>query len=192
MSERPYANLQNRRHHHPSAFVGIEHEHTVAFGRTTLFIIGCRSPSDIRMLLDAAQEEVLRIMPRAEGISHISYGANWSFNGQEMNKWEESIEFALNEGFWCTLAFRPAHIPLVQMTGMCRHAHFIPLLCVRIPKVAALGPNAALKIDDISFNGTNAGVWCHSIHTLMHGDYFTPWSWYAEDQIIEFDSNSEY
>lgn len=189
MIDRPYANLQNRRSRSPSAFIGVDHEHTAAYGRTTLFLVGRRTPKEMHELIESAQDQVLSIEPAIPALSHLYYGANWSFDGQSMEDWERVIEAGLREGFWCTLDFRPAHIPLVQMTGLCRHAKFIPVVSVRIPKVNTLGPNAALKIDDISFAGTNAGVWCHRFTELTALDtskFFTPWTKYANDHIIEF------
>ena len=49
--------------------------------------------------------------------------------------------------------------------------------------------NATIKIDDVDFNATNQGVWCHQLNKLLDADKLTEWSAYANDEIIKEDSN---
>lgn len=188
MATRPYAN--DRRKQGIKAFVGAEVEKTPAFGKTTLFLVGLLKPEDVRVAVEKAQQELLESLPHLPKLDHIFYGANWSFDGQSMDLWTAFIEEGLREGFWCTLDLRPAHIPLLQMSGLCKHSKFVPLIGVRLPKVASLGINATLKIDDISFAGTNSGVWCHHLPQLItqeKSQSFTPWTAYKQDHVLNIE-----
>lgn len=165
------------------AFVGSEVEHTPAYRMTTLFIVGRLGIKEVRDYVDLAQERVDAL--GMTSLRHIFFGANWSFDGEDVLAWSNLIKFFLREGFWCTLDFRPAQVPLVQKTGLCRHARFIPLMGVRIPSAYMLGPNATLKVDDTSFAGTNRGVWCLNLHSILNNQaVLTEWKVYSKDVVL--------
>jgi hypothetical protein len=164
-----------------AAFLGIEAEHTTAFGRTTLFLVGLWPAEIITFLIEKSQEELLTAMPELGPLSHIFFGADHSFDGNDMHAWTKSIQEGLKEGFWCSLDMHPAQVPLIHMTGLCRNPRFIPIIGIRIPRVSTLGVNASLKIDDVA---TNAGVWCHHISKLLiERDSFTSWDKYEKKAI---------
>lgn len=169
-----------------TAFVGREVERTPAYGTTTLFVVGRPPIGTVGMLVDAAQEvQTKRGMAQ---LTHIFFGANWSFDGENVGKWADLIRYFLKEGFWCTLDFRPNQIPLIQKSGLIKHARFIPLIGVRVPSAYALGNNATLKIDDIRFAGTNKGVWCMNMRDLLsRNECLTEWSAYGQDIPIKAD-----
>lgn len=166
------------------AFLGKEVEHTPAFGLTTLFLVGRLPVGEVSDLIETAQNR-----QRAEGLQplrHLFFGANWSFDGDEVQKWSDTIRHFLKEGFWCTLDFRPQQVPLVQKSGLCRHVRFIPLIGVRVPWALGLGNNATLKIDDVAFAGTNPGVWCMPLHELLHDKTkLTTWDVYSTDLVLK-------
>jgi hypothetical protein len=45
--------------------------------------------------------------------------------------------------------------------------------------------NTTLKIDDIDFDKTNPGVWCHPLNELLNKETFTNWDQYSKDEIIK-------
>jgi len=40
------------------------------------------------------------------------------------------------------------------------------------------------EVDDVDFDATNPGVWCHSVHSLQNRNTFTPWSKYTKDETL--------
>lgn len=163
------------------AFVGTEIEATPAKGLTTLFVVGRLDKSRVALLVDQAQDMLLT-QSALPPLRHIFFGANWSFDGENVAVWADTIKHFLREGFWCTLDFRPSHISVVQKTGLCRHGRFVPLIGVRVPSAFALGSNATLKVDDTSFSGTNPGVWCVSLRKILHDEtVITRWADYSKD-----------
>lgn len=154
-------------------FTGIEIEHSPAYGKDTLFVVGTQDP-----------EEVLEIATN-EGVEHIYLGANQSFNLTEEKLWNNLIETLCQEGFWVTLDFELEHLEWVQDQDYTEHNKFIPMISVKVPYIEDLGYNACIKIDDQDFNATNKGVWTHRVHDLMDRNRFTQWDQYKSDKIIE-------
>ena len=155
-------------------FTGVEIEHTPAYGMNTLFVTGIQS-------VDA-------IASNLNGIKHIFFGANHSFNpsGYEEHKaWEDMITYFLDKEFWCSL-----DIPLNQVEefndgGLNDYNQFIPQIRVPIPYIKLWNYNTMLKVDDKDFKATNPGVWCHSLHDLLDKNKFTSWDQYGNDEIIK-------
>ena len=58
------------------------------------------------------------------------------------------------------------------------------MISVKLPYLQLLGYNATIKIDDIDFDKTNPGVWCHRLHQLMNIDRFTSWNDYESDTKV--------
>lgn len=158
-------------------FVGTEVEHTPAYGKRTLFIVGIKDPEDI---MDLADEH---------GCSHIYLGANMSFNvtdntESQWKPWEGMAFPLLNKGYWVTLDVDVSQIEGLLETGFTEHNRFIPMISVKLPYIEQLGYNACLKIDDKDFDATNPGVWVHKVHDLKTRETFTDWSKYTTDEII--------
>ena len=165
-------------HNNITFFTGVEVEHTPAYGMFTLFVTGLQTLEQIHLAFDN----------HPDGIEHIFFGANHSFNpvGYEEHKaWEDMITHFLDLGIWCSL-----DIPLNQVEefndgGLNDYDLFIPQIRVPIPYIKLWNYNTMIKIDDKDFNATNPGVWSHSLHNLKDRSKFTDWSQYKNDEIIK-------
>lgn len=170
-----------KRQGHESAkfFVGTEVEHTLAFGKTTLFVVGIQRTEDI---LKHYHENYC---------DHIYFGANMSFpkidtdDSRIWKQWENMIQVCLDSGILCTLDIDASCVEGLLESFLVENHLFIPMISVKIPYINQLGYNATIKIDDKDFKATNPGVWCHSIHDLQQRDRFTDWSQYTQDKVIE-------
>jgi len=172
----------NREGHESAAFfIGTEVEHTPALGMTTLFVVGLQSAELIESYIEKTPI----------GIDHIYFGANQSFTHLEINdsynwmRWESMISYWLRRDYTCTLDIPVSSVEGLLESDLCEHSNFIPMISVKLPYINQLGYNATLKLDDIDFNKSNPGVWCHSVHDLKNRAVFTPWSKYTEDEVIE-------
>jgi hypothetical protein len=58
------------------------------------------------------------------------------------------------------------------------------VISVKVPYAKLLGYNATIKIDDIGFDRSNPGVWCHRLHDLQSSEKFTSWDEYSKDETI--------
>lgn len=160
-------------------FIGTEVEHTPAFGKKTLFVIGIQDPNKINALYNNNNCE------------HIYFGANMSFPNPAVNDiatwepWEKMIKEILELGHLCTLDVDSASVEGLLESGFTEYSNFIPMVSVKLPYIQQLGYNATIKLDDKDFNATNPGVWCHSVHTLQDRNVFTQWSEYTKDEIIK-------
>jgi hypothetical protein len=165
-------------------FIGPEVEHTPAYSKRTLFVVG-------KPKLDQIER-----MAREYKTPHVFMGANHSFELDQLNgdgKWDENsywnqtITSLLDHGFWVTLDY-PAHQhnSVLKMLNpgiwLCRT--FVPLLGVRIPKVQNSSVNLTIKIDDIDFAATNPGVWCLHHHEITDSNRFTDWTEYSTDEVL--------
>jgi hypothetical protein len=164
-------------------FVGKEIEHTPAYGKITLFVVGVQSIADIEK---AISDPTLIGNP----ITHLFFGANHSFNPkyddyENWKRWEDMIEYFLNQGYWCSLDIPMSAVEQFNDGGLNDHNKFIPQIRVPIPYIKLWNYNTMLKIDDKDFNATNPGVWCHNLRDLMGRDRFTDWDQYGKDEIIK-------
>lgn len=157
-----------------SFFYGKEVEHTPAYGKDTLFVVGIQSTEAIALNLS--------------GCTHIFFGANHSYNPQtydEHTAWENMIMYFLDKGYLCTLDIPINQVEEFHDSGLCEYDNFIPQIRVSIPYIKLWNYNTMLKIDDKGFKATNPGVWSHSLHTLMDRNKFTDWNEYNDDRIIK-------
>jgi hypothetical protein len=158
-------------------FVGTEVERTPAFGKRTLFVVGVQPVDEI----------AYHFSKHPDGIEHIFFGANHSFDPQnrlDWQRWESMIEYFLGKSYLCSLDIPISAVEEFNDCGLCEHNNFIPQIRVSIPYVKLWNYNTMLKIDDKDFDATNPGVWCHRLHTLMSHDTFTSWREYTKDEII--------
>jgi hypothetical protein len=158
-------------------FVGTEVEHTPAYGKRTLFVVGIKTAESIKAIANEAK------------CKHIYCGANMSFNVTENTQeqwgpWEEMIHPLLEQGFLVTLDVDVSQVEGLLETILIENNCFIPMISVKLPHIQLLGYNACIKLDDKDFNASNPGVWVHSVHNLMDKDCFTPWDKYKDDSII--------
>ena len=164
-------------HNNASIFVGTEVEHSPAYGKKTLFVIGIQSVE----LIDAAYI--------AHKCEHIYFGANQSFppidtNNSTWTVWENMIYPFLSKGYLCTLDIDTNQIEGLLESGLTERNNFIPMVSVKLPYLQQLGYNATIKLDDKDFAASNPGVWCHSLHSLLDRKVFTDWSKYTQDEVI--------
>ena len=158
-------------------FIGTEVEHTPAFGMRTLFVTGIQPVDEIAYHFDK----------HPDGIEHIFFGANHSYNPQnydEHKAWENMIRFFLDKDYLCSLDIPINQLEEFHDSGLCESNNFIPQIRVPIPYIKLWNYNTMLKIDDKDFKATNPGVWSHSLHKLMDRDNFTSWDKYKEDKIL--------
>ena len=172
--ERIYKNNTNSE---VNFFLGKEVEHTPAVGLNTLFVVGIQSIESIEEMLKESLD-----------IKHIYFGANQSFpkidsTDKDWVIWKYMIKFFLDKDFWCTLDFDVSCVEGVIESGLNEHRKFISMISVKIPHIQLLNYNATLKVDDVDFQYSNPGVWCHSIHSLKDRNNFTDWEQYKEDEI---------
>ena len=167
-------------HDNVSFFVGNEVEHTPAFGRVTLFVVGVQSNEEIHKRIDN----------NPYGISHIYFGANQSFPKLAVNdangwqEWENMIKYWLDQDIMCTLDVDVSCVEGLLEGALCEHHNFVPMISVKLPYLQQLGYNATIKLDDRDFKATNPGVWCHSLHNLKDRAVYTDWSKYTQDHIL--------
>lgn len=169
-----------------SFFTGQEVEHTPAYGKKTLFVVGVQSFADIQDWLD----DFNSYEDQSRHIGHIYFGANMSFPHIDTNDaenwapWENMVQYFLEKGYLCTLDIPVGCVEGLLEGGLCEHNNFIPMISVKLPYIRQLGYNATLKLDDRDFASTNPGVWCHSLHALQKRSVFTDWSKYTKDETI--------
>ena len=161
-------------------FTGVEIEHTPAYQMRTLFVVGVQDAYDVMALA------------KLKNCEHIYFGANQSFDaGGDVNNttvwrpWEDMIHVCLEAGFWCTLDLDVKDAEGLLESGLTEKRKFIPQISVKLPYLQQLGYNATIKIDDVDFNATNPGVWCHRLNTLLDETKFTNWDQYGKDEIIK-------
>ena len=160
-------------------FTGIEIERTPAYGMRTLFVTGVQ---DIDEILKLAAEH---------DCEHIYFGANQSFptlatdDAEQWRPWERMIDQCLENDYWCTLDFDVSVVQGVLEMPVIGQRRFIPQVSVKIPYLTQLGYNATIKIDDLDFDYSNPGVWCHSLNSLTTRETFTNWDQYGKDEIIK-------
>ena len=166
-------------HNNVSFFIGTEVEHTPAFGKRTLFVVGVQD------------SQIIQQVAKNNGCDHIYFGANQSFPTLEINDadawrdWEVMVQDCLEAGWLCTLDLDVKQVEGLLESALVEFHNFIPMISVKLPYIKQLGYNATLKIDDKDFAATNPGVWCHSLHNLQKREVFTDWSKYTKDEVIQ-------
>ena len=158
-------------------FVGLEVEHSPAYGMNTLFVTGVHNP------------EMILAMAEDNKVEHIYFGANQSFETRGVddsytwNAWEQMIKPCLDAGYWCTLDFDVKEAEGIHESPFNEYRKFIPMISVKLPYIKLFNYNATVKIDDKDFEATNPGVWTHALHDLLDREKFTDWDQYKDDTI---------
>lgn len=169
----------NREGHNDAAyFIGPEVEHTPAFSKRTLFVVGKQKLDQIERIA------------REYKTPHIFMGANHSFDVDPTDGtlyWDNTITALLDRGFWVTLDY-PAHqhdkVQLILNKGIWQSRQFVPLLSVRISNIQTSSPNLTIKLDDVDFKASNAGVWCWNHQAITDANRFTDWQDYETDYVL--------
>lgn len=162
-------------------FTGIEIEHTPAYGKKTLFVVGVHDVDKIATLYCEHDCE------------HIFFGANHSFNpGMDLpndidqwTEWEKMISHFLKTGIICSLDIPIKCAEEFLESGLVEYDNFIPQIRIPLPYIKQWNYNTMIKLDDKDFRASNPGVWSHSLHDLMNRNRFTDWNQYTLDNIIE-------
>lgn len=160
-------------------FIGTEIEHTPAYGKKTLFVVGLQ---EIEKIVSLAKENEC---------DHIYLGANHSFDDvsfEAQERWEQLAGELLREhGYWVTLDFDVRYYDAILdlLCYLNEHDRFIAQISVKLPYLSNLNYNACIKIDDKDFKATNPGVWVHQVHDLMDRKVFTDWTQYKKDEAID-------
>ena len=174
-------------HDNTNFFVGTEVEHTPAYGKKTLFVIGLQDYHEIIRIV----KDSWPLLDESQHIRHVYFGANMSFPKLSVNDgagwapWESMIHSVLEQNILCTLDIDSTCVEGLLESGLTENHNFIPMISVKLPYINQLGYNATLKIDDRDFAATNPGVWCHSLHDLQKRSVFTDWSKYTQDEVIK-------
>ena len=120
-------------------FTGIEVEHTPAYGKKTLFVVGLHNPEKIKTYY------------AAHSCEHIFFGANHSYNPSKNGNWETweaMITQFLKEDYLCSLDIPLEEVEEFHETGLCEYDNFIPQIRVPVPYVTLWNYNTMVKIDD--------------------------------------------
>ena len=156
-------------------FTGVEIEKTPAYGLQTLFVVGVRP-----------LEEITDIVTQRR-CDHVYLGANQSFDGMDIEDWDQMTKGLLRLGLKVTLDFDSCYCQILfkWLASLNEFDNFIPQISLKIPNLTKYNNNATIKIDDIDFRASNDGVWCHRLDTLKTLETFTDWSQYTKDEIIK-------
>jgi len=173
----------------PDFFTGVEVENSPAKGLRTLFVVGIQPVDNIlRYVLDSQS-----YADTSTYIRHVYIGANMSLHSvlnddhDAWRQWDNMIEGILNSNAidYVTVDFTTAQVSGFLESLASEDNRVIPMISVKLPYVRLLNYNTTVKVDDIDFNKTNPGVWCHSLHDLMDRTTFTPWSAYIGDNPVD-------
>lgn len=160
-------------------FTGVEVEHTVAYGKKTLFIVGTPSIEQINTEIKDLREDHYYV-------EHLYFGTSQTYKNVDMNTARTFehliIHFLDNTEYWVTLDFDVADINRVHEAGYCKYNRFIPMISVKLPYMNLLNYHATLKLDDTQWGYSNPGVWTHHLQSLKSKDVYTDWSAYKGDQ----------
>jgi len=162
-------------HNNARFFIGSEVEHTPAFNKRTLFVVGKQPVADIVQFA------------RDQKSTHIFMGANHSFAIDHDSYWDTTITHLLDRGFWVSLDYEAhLHGDVLKMLskGIWQSRIFVPMLSIRIPHLQTSSQNLTLKFDDVDFKATNAGVWCLNHHEVTDSNRFTDWQDYGSDEVL--------
>jgi len=169
--KRPYENAAAE---NVNFFVGEEVEQSIMFGSRTLFVVGMQSP------------ELIERVAQAVAVQHVYLGANQSFEPDD--QFIAMSKHLLDAGYWVTLDYPVCYQHWINdHSNIIQHKHFINMISVALPNIKNLNSNAVLKIDDVGFNATNPGVWCHRLSNLLDHNQFTSWEKYTQDSTIDID-----
>jgi len=161
-------------------YVGPMVEHSPAYSKRTLFVVG---KQDLNRIVDLARENK---------VTHILLGADHSFEFDPTDNthyWDLTVQSLLTRGFWVTLDY-PAHhhVSVLKMLSntVWTSRMFVPLLSITIPKIQTSNINLSVKIDDIEPR-TNPGKWCMHYHEVTDSNRFTDWIEYGNEYPINED-----
>jgi hypothetical protein len=117
-------------HENIKFFYGTEVEHTPAFGKKTLFVVGVQSADDIAANI--------------QGCEHIYFGANQSFPNIDSNdyvkwsQWENMILYFLQKGYLCTLDIDVRCVEGLLESSLTEDHNFIQMISVKLAYIKSM------------------------------------------------------
>jgi hypothetical protein len=155
-------------------FTGIEIEHTMAYGKRTLFLATNELHTD----------EVLELAT-LNGCEAVYYGANRTFQ-YTIGTHVFQIKKLLDNGYYVTIDYPYADHEEVKkrFALIWNEPKFIPF-CSIIFRDSDDDKQLHIKIDDVTFRHSNPGVWTMSMRDFKDKAGFTDWGQYGKDEIIK-------
>lgn len=156
------------------AFTGLEIEHTLAYGKQTLFLATNEFNTD----------QVLELAT-LHGCEAVYYGANRTFQ-YNIGTHVFQMKKLLDNGYYVTIDYPYADHEEVKkrFALIWNEPKFIPF-CSIIFKDSDDDKQLHIKIDDVTFRHSNPGVWTMSMRDFKDKAGFTDWDQYSKDEIIK-------
>ena len=156
------------------AFTGLEIEHTLAYGKRTLFLA----------TNELGTEEVLELAT-VNGCEAVYYGANRTFQ-YNIATHVFQMKKLLDNGYYVTIDYQYKDHEEVKKSFslIWNEPKFIPF-CSIIFEHSDDDQQLHFKIDDVTFRHSNPGVWTMSMKDYKDKAGFTDWDQYAKDEIIK-------
>ena len=156
------------------AFTGLEIEHTLAYGKKTLFL--ATNGFDTDQVLELAT---------LHDCEAIYYGANRTFQ-YNIGTHVFQMKKLLDHGYYITIDYPYADHEEVKkrFALIWNEPKFIPF-CSIIFKDSDDDKQLHFKIDDVTFRHSNPGVWTMSMKKFKDNSGFTDWDQYKQDEIVK-------
>ena len=156
------------------AFTGLEIEHTLAYGKKTLFLAS-----------NGFDTEQLLALATLHDCEAVYYGANRTFQ-YNIGTHVFQMRKLLDNGYYVTIDYPYADHEEVKkrFALIWNEPRFIPF-CSIIFKDSDDDRQLHFKIDDVTFKHSNPGVWTMSMKDYKDKAGFTDWDQYAKDEIIK-------
>lgn len=148
------------------AVLGTEQLKSPAHNLTTLFLTGLFSNEDISEFIEQCQTFLYTKEDTVPFLKHLCFGVDGSYDGKNTLKWKAVINHFLKEGFWCSLEVEQAYSPLIQKSGLCKHAKFIPIVNLKMSAVRNLGHNAVLRLNN-GHQIKERDSWCYPTKGIL-------------------------
>ena len=156
------------------AFTGLEIEHTLAYGKQTLFLASNGFDTDQVLALATLHD-----------CEAVYYGANRTFQ-YNIGTHVFQMKKILEHGYYVTIDYPYADHEEVKkrFALIWNEPKFIPF-CSIIFKDSDNDRQLHFKIDDVTFRHSNPGVWTMSMQDFKNKSGFTDWDQYSKDEIIK-------
>ena len=156
------------------AFTGLEIEHTLAYGKRTLFLA----------TNELGTEEVLELAT-VNGCEAVYYGANRTFQ-YNIATHVFQMKKLLDNGYYVTIDYQYKDHEEVKKSFslIWNEPKFIPF-CSIIFEHSDDDQQLHFKIDDVTFRHSNPGVWAMSMKDFKDKSGFTDWDQYSKDEIVK-------
>lgn len=156
------------------AFTGMEIEHTIAYGKKTLFLATNELSTD----------EVLELVT-LHGCGAVYYGANRTFQ-YNIGTHVFQMRKLLDNGYYVTIDYQyKDHEEVKKRFALVwNEPKFIPF-CSIIFEHSDDDQQLHFKIDDVTFRHSNTGVWTMRMKDFKKKAGFTDWNQYSKDELVK-------